>query len=347
MDGRPSNATTRRLRRGFMTKPPTMVDVAQRAGVALKTVSRYVNGETNINPAMARKIGDAIDELGYRKNLAAAAIRPGQTSRVIGLIISDLANPYYSTLARAVEATAFQHGYLLTTASSEEDGERHDRLVDRLIEQRVDGLIVVPPRHSRRSWDDVIRPLPHIVFVDRPVEFPGAVTVLADNAGGARAGTRALVESGARRIAFLGDSMDIYTMRERHQGYASTLEEFGLGYDPSVVLTRAHSVEDAAAAADELLREEAVDAIFAANNRAAIGSLLAFQAREHRVPLVGFDDFESALLATPPVSVVAQDVVGMGARAAELLIAQLERRTEEVRSLVLPTSLILRGSEKS
>lgn len=330
-----------------MNKPATMVDVAERAGVALKTVSRYVNGETNINPALAARISDAISELGYRKNLAAASIRPGQASKVIGLIISDLANPYYSALARAVESTSFARGYLLTTASSEEDGVRHDRLVDRLIDQRVDGLIIVPPRRPNRAWADVTTPLPPTVFVDRPVEHPSAVTVLADNFGGARSGTGALIDNGARRIAFLGDSLDIYTMRQRHDGYLETLREHGLDTDPKIIVTAAHAVDEATRLARVLLEGGLIDAIFAANNRAAIGSLLAFRELDARVPLVGFDDFESARLATPPISVVAQDVAGMGNRAAEILISRLETPTgaRESSTVVLPTRLLLRGSE--
>lgn len=334
-----------------MSKPPTMVDVADRARVSLKTVSRYVNGETNISPVLAERIRLAIAELGYRKNLAAASIRPGQTSRVIGLIIGDLANPYYSSLARAVEETMFAAGYLLTTASSEEEGVRHDRLVDRLIDQRVDGLIVVPPRRGARAWRDVPPPVPPVVFVDRPVDHPGAVTVLADNRGGARDGTRALLDNGATRVAFLGDSLDIYTMSERHAGYREALTAQGLPAAEELIFAGAHSVDDAKIAAQRLLSDPTIDAVFAANNRAAIGSLLAFQDAGRRIPLVGFDDFESAIFASPAVSVVAQDVVAMGRRAAELLIAEFENpeRTSQMGPIgeTLPTYLILRGSERA
>ena len=126
-----------------MGNSPTMNDVAREAGVALRTVSRYVNGATNIDSELAERIRLAIDTLGYRRNLAAASIRPGWDSKVLGLIIGDLSNPYYTALTRAIEREASERGYLLITASSEEDGTRHDKLVDRLVEQRVDGLIIV------------------------------------------------------------------------------------------------------------------------------------------------------------------------------------------------------------
>ena len=180
-----------------MAGNPTMNDVAREARVALKTVSRYVNGETNINPAMAERIGAAIVQLGYRRNLAAASIRPGWTNKTLGLIISDIANPYYSTLTRAIEAYARERGYLVISASSNESAAQHDLLVDRLMEQRVDALIVVPPRDPGRDWASVPPPIPPLVFLDRPVPFDNADTVLADNAGGARNATRELLDQGA------------------------------------------------------------------------------------------------------------------------------------------------------
>ena len=151
-----------------MGNSPTMNDVAREAGVALRTVSRYVNGATNIDSELAERIRLAIDTLGYRRNLAAASIRPGWDSKVLGLIIGDLSNPYYTALTRAIEREASERGYLLITASSEEDGIRHDKLVDRLVEQRVDGLIIVPPRNPSREWQDSGDNLPPTVFLERP-----------------------------------------------------------------------------------------------------------------------------------------------------------------------------------
>ncbi|GLK19152.1 hypothetical protein GCM10017602_36340 [Herbiconiux flava] len=151
-----------------MPKPPTMKDVAAAAGVALKTVSRHVNGATNIDPALAARIAAAITELGYRHNLAAASIRPGRSAKVIGLVISDLANPYWSLLARSVERTLSANGYLLMTVSSEEDADRHRLLIDRLLAQRVDGLIVSPPRRDTTAWAAAAAPLLPVVAIDRP-----------------------------------------------------------------------------------------------------------------------------------------------------------------------------------
>jgi LacI family transcriptional regulator len=328
-----------------MADTPTMNDVAREAGVGLKTVSRYVNGATNIDPVLSQRIADAIKALGYRRNLAAASIRPGWTSKVLGLIISDLANPYYSVLTRSVESYARSRGYLLISASSDEDGARHDQLVDRLLEQRVDGLLVVPPRMGSREWSDLPRPLPPVVFLDRPLDFEHADVVLADNAGGARTAAESLIHNGARCIAFVGDDRAIYTMAERYKGYREALRSAGIAENPALVRDEAHSSEQAAAIVRQLLQETDVDAIFAANNRASVGALLAFRDEGRRVPLIGFDDFEAASLSSPAVSVISQDIVEMGRRAAEILIDRLGGSTAARMVETLPARLILRGSE--
>lgn len=331
-----------------MATSPTMNDVARVAGVSLKTVSRFVNGESNIDPALAARIADAIAQLGYRRNLAAASIRPGWTSKMLGLIISDLANPYYSSLARAIEGEVAREGYMLIVASSEEDGRTHDRIVDRLMEQRVDGLIIVPPRNAGREWAKVPPPVPPIVFLDRPGGREEADTVLADNAGGAAEATRTLYALGARRIAFVGDSLEIYTMSERYRGYCDALRELGVPPETLPRFTNAHSSDEARIAVSEILASGSADAIFAANNRASIGALHAFRSAGRRLPLVGFDDFEAADLGEPGVSVVSQDIERMGRDAARLLLARLggEGSTGYVTE-VLPTAIVLRGSERA
>ncbi|WP_382306728.1 LacI family DNA-binding transcriptional regulator [Herbiconiux sp. UC225_62] len=373
-----------------MPKPPTMKDVAAAAGVSLKTVSRHVNGATNIDPELAGRIAAAIVTLGYRHNLAAASIRPGRSAKVIGLVISDLANPYWSALARSVERVLSENGYLLMTVSSEEDAERHRLLVDRLIAQRVDGLIAAPPRRDGLDWAVSASAALPLVAIDRPVlpssarprdEEPegdsdgvggesarrvtidsestngsptagssvAVETVLADNAGGAEAATRELFAQGARRVLFLGDSLELYTMRERLVGYRRAVRRASgdpVDDDRALVVTSAHTAAEAADIVGALLGSGQVDAVFAANNRSSIGALEAFTRAGIRLPLIGYDDFESATLVRPAVSVVAQDVALMGETAARALLARLAGTPTDPAVTVLPTQLILRGSER-
>jgi LacI family transcriptional regulator len=323
-----------------------MNDVAREARVALKTVSRYVNGETNINPAMAERIRLAIAQLGYRRNLAAASIRPGQSSKLVGLIIEDLGNPVYSTLARAVEAEVARSGYLLTIASSSESGEQHDKIVDRLMELRIDGLIIVPPREQGRAWRDIAPPIPPTVFLDRPVDADGVDTLVAADAQGSEEAVAQLFHEGAHRVAFIGDSLSIYPIQQRYQGYLRAHTAQSREIDERFVVTDAHDSDEALASVRRLMAAGEIDAIFAANNRAAIGALLAFRELGRRLPLIGFDDFEAAALLNPAVSVVSQDFARMGTTAAGILLDRMSGGTDAYRTIVLPTRLVLRGSEK-
>jgi LacI family transcriptional regulator len=334
------------LTKVMMSHSPTMNDVAREAEVALKTVSRFVNGETNISPVLAERIARAIEDLGYRRNLAAASIRPGWTSKVLGLIISDLANPYYSALSQAVEQYAQDFGYLLISASSDENSTQYDLLVDRLLEERVDGLLIVPPRNPGRAWSTISPPIPPVVFIDQLVPDFGADTVVADNFGGSREATLELIRNGAERVAFVGDSLSLHTIRERRRGYVDALEASGFHELEELTAFDIHSSQEAAGAVERLLTAHSADAIFASNNRASVGALIAFDTVGRRVPMIGFDDFEAARFASPGVSVVGQDVGEMGRKAAELLIGRLEGRGNAPEAYTLPTSLVLRGSER-
>lgn len=321
-----------------------MRDVAAGADVSLKTVSRYVNGATNIHPDLVIRIADSIDRLGYRHNLAAASLRPGRTSKVLGLVICDLANPYYAGLAAAVERVAAAAGYLLFTASSDEDRQRHRQLIDRMIDQRVEGLVVVPPADDDGRWVTGATPHVPVVVVDRGVDA-AVPTVVADDCGGAQAATTALIGHDARRVAFVGDTLQLSTMRERLRGHRTALVAAGIDPDPLPVCTTAHTAEQAADAVLELVEHDAADAVFAANNRGATGAVLGFGRAGRRLPLIGFDDFEAATLLHPAVSVVSHDIAAMGEAAAGVVLAAVGGTAGAPTTQVLPTRLVLRGSE--
>lgn len=327
-------------------KNPTMNDVAREAGVALKTVSRYINGATNIHPELAERIGAAVQKLGYRRNLAAASIRPGWTSRMIGVVIGDISNPYYSALLQSIELTARAEGYFVISASAEEQPELFATLVGRLLDHRVDGLIVVPPAGVTDVADEVVNGTVPVVSVDRPLPIATEPdTFLADNRGGAAEAAAALLAQDARRPAFVGDSLDLFTMQERLAGFRSALATAGIPLPDDLIFTTAHDPlqsEEAVAAA----LDRGADALFAANNRVALGALAAFTARGTRVPMVAFDDFEGSAFTYPPVSVVTHDVREMGRLAVEAVLRRLRGDAEAPATSILPTQLVLRGSER-
>ncbi|MFI8521981.1 LacI family DNA-binding transcriptional regulator [Streptomyces sp. NPDC085481] len=321
---------------------PTMKDVAARAGVGLKTVSRVVNGEPGVTPDTERRVQEAIDSLGFRRNDSARVLRKGRTASV-GLVLEDLADPFYGPLSRAVEEVARAHGALLINGSSAEDPDREQELALALCARRVDGLIVIPAGTDHRYLEPEIRAGVATVFVDRPAGGIDADVVLSDSFGGARAGVAHLIAHGHRRIGFIGDRPRIHTATERLRGYRAAMEDAELDVaDAWVSLGPTDPVRVARAAEAMLSGPEPVTALFAGNNRVTVTAVRVLAGRERPVALVGFDDIELADLLG--ITVIAQDAAALGRTAAELLFRRLDGADEAPSTVVLGTTLIARGS---
>lgn len=321
-----------------------MNDVARHAGVGLKTVSRVVNGEPRVSAAMVERVRASIEALGFRRHEGARLLRRGRTA-CIGLVLEDVTDPFSSVLTRAIERAAQANEFLLLTGSSEEDPERERELTLAFCAGRVDGLVVVPAGNDHRYLEQEIQGGVATVFVDRPGGEIDADAVLTDNAGGASAGVRHLVERGHRRIGYVGDDDGIFTAAERLRGYRMALSEAGLDYDPALVATGHPDPDFVHAAVDRLIESsEPATAVFAGNNRTTVAVLREFAARQRHPALVGFDDFELADLLTPAVTVVAQDADALGRRAAELLFRRLTGDPSPARTVEVPTRLIVRAS---
>ncbi|WP_069812173.1 LacI family DNA-binding transcriptional regulator [Streptomyces sp. TP-A0874] len=327
---------------------PTMKDVAAHAGVGLKTVSRVVNGEPGVTPDTARRVTEAIEQLGFRRNDSARLLRKGRTASV-GLVLEDLADPFYGPLSRAVEEAARAHGALLIHGSSAEDPQRERELVLALCARRVDGLIIVPASTDHRYLEPEIAAGVATVFVDRPAGLIEADAVLTDSFGGARDGVAHLIAHGHRRIGFIGDQPGIHTAAERLRGYHAAMREAGLTVDRAWVSPGSTEPERVRAAARSMLAgPEPVTAVFSANNRVTVTAVRVLREERRPVALLGFDDFELADLLVPGVSVIAQDSAELGRKAAGLLFRRLGGGVprEPVR-IELPTRLIARGSAES
>jgi LacI family transcriptional regulator len=324
---------------------PTMSDVARAAGVSLKTVSRVVNREPGVRPETSERVRCAIETLGFRRNEAARALRQGRVSRTLGLVIEDMANPFYFGIMRGVEEAARALGLLVIAASSDESGKRERELTLALCERRVDGLILVPAADDHSYLLPEMRLGVRIVFLDRPPQGIEADTVLVDNVGGAEAATSHLLAQGHRRVAMVGDMPTLFTAIQRHEGYRTALARRGIPYDECLVRLGRHDVDAAERAAEELLAlPDPPTAIFAGNNRSTIGVLRASARDSRRIALVGFDDFELAELLPVPVTVVAADSVELGRQAAHLLLERLAGRDGGPARVVVPTTLVPRGS---
>jgi LacI family transcriptional regulator len=325
-----------------------MRDVAERARVSFKTVSRVVNEEGGVSPVLERRVRQAIEELDFRPNVGARILRRSdRRTASIGLLLEDVVNPFSAAVLRAVEDAATPRGVIVYSASLEEDPVRERELVKRFCSRHVDGLLLAPAGDDQSYLAPELRAGTAIVCVDREARNLPVDSVLTTNAVGAAEGVRHLVAVGHRRIAFLGDLWSIVTARQRFDGYRTALEAAGLGFDPALVV---HDLRDAWAADGAVTgllgRPDPPTALFTAQNLVTIGAVRALRrlGLEHAVALLGFDDFLLADLLLPGVTVVAQDVAKIGQLAAERLFARIGGDTGPPEIRLVPTSLVRRGS---
>jgi LacI family transcriptional regulator len=331
-----------------MPKRPTMKDVARAAGVSHMTVSRVVNGDTGVLPDKVSRVERAIRKLGYQRNdMARQLRRQGQTTGTIGLVVDDVANTFWSVLARAVEDVAMRHGFLVLVGSTNDDRRREQEVVSAFCARRVDGLVVVPVAGSQRFLRTQMAMGTRVVCVDRPADGLEVDTVVVDNRPGTRGAIAHLTGQGHERIGFLGDREDIWTAEERYAGYLDALGDARLNPMPTHVRRGVRTAAQATEATRELLASRRPPtAIFTGNNMITIGAIAALS-QDHRprsTALVGFDDFPLADRLAPPVTVVQQDPAALGTTAAQMLLARIEGDDAPARSVVLRTRLLPRGS---
>jgi LacI family transcriptional regulator len=323
--------------------PPTMRDVARRAGVSLKTVSRVVNGETTVAPDLAARVRAAVASLNYHPHIGASMLRRNvRRTGTIGLMLEDVSDPFSAAVHRAVENEARRRGVHVLTGSIDESPQRERDLARAFAQGQADGLIVVPTG-SDQGYLGSVGQLP-IVFVDRVADGFAADSVLSTNEAGASQAVGHLLARGHRRIAYLGDHVRISTARSRYQGYLAAMTEAGLESFGT------HDLHDTAAGEQAtcalLHTPDPPTAIFAGQNLITIGAVRALRrlGRRYDVALVGFDDFPLADLLDPGITVVAQDPAAMGRTAARALFERIDGENGPPREFTIPTSLIPRGS---
>jgi LacI family transcriptional regulator len=321
---------------------PTMKDVASRAGVALKTVSRVVNREPGVTPETTRRVLGAIEDLGFRRNESARLLRTGHTA-TLGYIADTWTDPDQAAVYRGLEGIAREHGYLLYSGSTDSDPASEEQLALAMCARRVDGLIISPTSGSHEYLAPEIEAGVATVFVLRSPEFVGADTgladtvladtgladtVLPDERGGARLAVAHLVALGHRKIGFLGEPSG-YRSGTLRSGYAEAMAAAGLAADPAWLTL------DAAG-----LAHADVTAVFCADQALTRSALRALGSLE--VTVVGFGDFELADLLAPPVTVVSYDPELIGRTAGELLVRRLAGEQAPPRRVRVPVRLIAR-----
>ena len=325
----------------------TMQHVATLAGVSLKTVSRVVNGEAGVSEPLVERVQEAVARLGYRHNLAASNLRRGRRTASIGMLVQDLSNDYCGQLLGAVEAVARDRGVVVMSASLDEEADRERDLVARLVSRRIDGLILMPATDDQRYLLPEMMAGLSVVVVDRTPRGVALDSVSVDNHQGAADAVRHLAGFGHRRIAFLGDDSHISTAVDRRAGYRSAIEGLGLDPDPQLDRLGIRNDADAEVATRALFAmPDPPTAIFAGRNTITVGVIRALRALglTRQVAVVGFDDFFTADLLEPGVTCVQQAVHDQGVTAIDLLLSRLDGEKGPPRAVVLPTTLVVRGS---
>lgn len=332
-------------------KSPTVVDVARHAGLSVTTVSRVINNSGYYSPQTLEKVEQAVRLLDYRPNLNARSLK-GKATFLVGLIIPDLSNTFYTNLANTVLACLRARGYNMILFTNEEDPVKDLTYLKILEEQHVDGILYTHPTDGSNTLylhEMTKRGIP-IVEVNRQRESGFLDAVVADNLRGVKQAMEYLLELGHRRIALVSGSPNTITGEERVLGYRTAIEECGLEVNPDFIKMGSFTRKYGETATEELLAlAEKPTAIFAGNNRIVLGALRALQLNHMRVPedisLVAFDDTEWLNVWNPPISVVDIAVNEMAQLAVDLLIRRMTV-TENLKPLTyyLSTNLIIRQS---
>lgn len=326
--------------------PPraTLSDVAALAGVSLKTASRVFNDHPNVSDVVRSRVRQSAETLGYVPNTIARELRAGAQSSLVGLIVGNLGNPFYSRLAAGAESVLVGAGLELLIASSGDDAEHERRLIASMTSRRVRGLIVVPSGADYAFLaSDVGRGM-RVVFVDRPPVGLDASSVLVDNRAGISLAVHHLAEHGHRRIALLADAPEVWTARERVIGFTDACADLGLDLDADLVVEGLTTVVDARrAAADLILSRRPPTALVAGNNVIALGAVAAIRRSERHLALVSFDDFDASDLLE--VTTLSHGPEQIGVAAAQTLVAEVTATAPVAPTTrVLETALVARGS---
>ena len=313
-------------------------------------MSRVLNGRTDVSRDLAGRVHTAVQELGYRPNGVARNLRR-QATKVWGLIISDIGNPFFTSVVRGVEDAAHEAGYSLVLCNSDDELTKEQRYIDIALAEQLAGVIISPASELSTDLSALVdRGIP-VVAVDRRVGRLDVDTVLVDNVSGARLATEHLMDSGCRRIACITGPTRTTTAAERLQGFRQAHETAGREVDPDLVVLENFKEDGGYDGAQRLLGSTtAPDGLFVANNLMTVGALEALMDAGVQIPddmlLVGFDDIPWARLTRPRLTTVNQPMYDMGREAGRLLAARIGGDSSLPRTVVLPPNLQVRESSR-
>lgn len=322
--------------------------VAEAAGVSPATVSRVLNGRVDVNAALRERVLTAVAELGYRPNGAARSLRTRATL-VLGCIISDITNPFFTAMVRGVEDAAQEAGYSVVLANADEDVEKEARYLDVAVAEQMAGVVLSPAAATQPRLSVLAERGIPVVTIDRRIRGAAFDSVTINNRQVAKEATAHLIAEGWRRIGFVAGPNVTTTARDRLAGHQAALRAAGRPIENQLIETADYRVEGGYRATQTLLAlPEPPDALLIANNLMTIGALDALFDAGIPVPgdiaVIGFDDVTWALGRRARITSVEQPTYDIGKRAGELLLARIRGDDAPPRSIVLPAGLVVRES---
>ncbi|HEX8367976.1 MAG TPA: LacI family DNA-binding transcriptional regulator [Pyrinomonadaceae bacterium] len=324
-------------------------EVAREAGVSIATVSHVINNTRYVSEEVRARVLKAIEQCRYYPNAHARSLASGR-SRIIGLVISDIVNPFFPELVKAIEAAAFEHGYDIMLSNTNYDTERTSHYVRRFIERKIAGVAVMTSEMDKKLVDELAHREVPVVFLD--VGEPGLHmnNLRVDYDEGIEQAILHLVALGHRRIAFIGGNTNLRSSRRRLEAFQKTMQQL-FPDAPELIFYGNFKIEGGQRAASEILAMRGANlptAVVCANDLTAIGAVSEFEAAGLNVPcdisIVGFDNIAFAALTKPALTTVNLPLGELGRRAIEVLIRSVEDSEQQGIEIRIPTSLIIRQS---
>jgi DNA-binding LacI/PurR family transcriptional regulator len=323
-------------------------EVAHRASVSTATVSRTINGSDLVKPRTAEKIWRVIRELGYYPSTQARALVSGK-SRMLGLIISDIVNPFFPELVKSFEFAATHHGYEVIVANTDYNPERTTNCVRRMIERQVDAVAIITSEIEPHLIDELSKRRLPIVFLDVGKLRPLISNISVEYDKGIREAVQHIVSLGHRRIGFIAGPRILKSARTRRAAFLKYIAECGIDDHRRIVVEGTHKVDGGDTAMTGLLAlSDPPTAVLASNDLTAIGALRAINRAGLRVPgdisLIGFDDIELSLCTQPPLTTIRLSRTELGQKAFDALYRNLTSENGEGEEIKVSTRLIVRQS---
>lgn len=329
---------------------PDIRTIAEMANVSIATVSRTMNHVASVNPQMAKRVWKVIDELDYFPNTQARALVSGR-SRLFGLIVSEITNPFFPELIQGFEDIAVENGYEILISSTNYDPKRMSNCIRRMLERKVDGVAVMTFGIEGPLLDQLARRNVPMVFIDVGPQRSGISVLKVDYHHGIRQGVQYLAALGHREILFISGPVRLHSAQSRVAAFLRSLSECGITADSSCVVEGDHTMEGGAAAMKAILASKTKPtAVMCSNDMTAIGVLHAMYRAGYKVPddlsVIGFDDIHMAEVTIPPLTTIQMSRFELARAAVSALRAQVEERdaSKEKLKFNIQTNLIVRES---